>query len=695
MDKELLARLAKIERQATNFRGRKKPVEARVTRNGDSLRLYGVVGDPWDGVTDESVAEALDEIEAGDLDVRVNSPGGLVFMGMAIYQLLRERNVTFTVDGLAASIMSVIIMAGKVRVHRGSQIMIHNPLMLTIGDEAAHEKSAEILRKTKDSIIAVYQAKTGQEPEILEEMMDEETWLTAEEAVEWGFADELIDDESVSPAENISNLDLSILRAKYPEQVAAMSRTAPNPKEETTMEPKTDPKASGKQTPDPENKATSQADQERDAAVAQAREQAVAEERQRIAAIRNVVATAKLEDEFAQKLIDEGKTIDQAREAVINKWAENGPQLSGQHKVEITRDETDTRVAAISKALMHRYRPSDKDNAIGGDDPARQYAGLNLREIARAVCDAHNISTQGFSPARLAMAALSTSDFPLITENVISKTLRSGYDLAPRTFVPLATQSTMPDFKEKSVVQLGEAPQLQKVLEGGEYQHGSIGEAAEKYRLFKYGKIVPITWETIVNDDLDAFTRIPRLMGQAAGQLESDLFWAHFTGNPTMHDSTALFHADHGNLASSGGALSIDNIGEGRTAMRKQTGLDGKTRINVMPEFLVVPAALETKAEQFVSTNFRAEQSGNINPFAGRLQVISEPRLDSNSETAWYLWASPNAIETIEYAYLEGEIGPVVETDMGFERDGIATKIRHCFGVKALDWRGLYKNAGA
>jgi hypothetical protein len=77
------------------------------------------------------------------------------------------------------------------------------------------------------------------------------------------------------------------------------------------------------------------------------------------------------------------------------------------------------------------------------------------------------------------------------------------------------------------------------------------------------------------------------------------------------------------------------------------------------------------------------------------LAPISEPRLDAASETAWYLAASPNQIDTIEYAYLEGQQGAYIETRNGFDVDGVEIKCRLDFGAKAIDWRGLYKNPGA
>lgn len=682
MDKDLLNQLSKIERKALSLSKRENS-EARVARSGDSLRLYGVVGDPWDGITDDLVAEALDGLDSDAIDVRVNSPGGMVFMGMAIYQLMKERNVTFTVDGLAASIMSVIIMAGRVRVHRGSQIMIHNPLVLTIGDQREHEKSAEMLGKIKQSIIAIYQAKTGLEEDLLTEMMDDETWLTAEEAIEWGFADELIDDDSVDPSENVANLDLSILRAKYPEQVAAMSRTAPTNEEVTKMTTDVKPQASGAETPD--NKAN-------DEALAKARQEAKAAEKERQRAIRHAVGTAGLPSSFADELIDADVTIDKAREEIINEWGKPDVKTEPAGNIAITRDERDTLRSGAVNALLHQHKPSL--HKIEGDDPAREFVNMKLSRLAELCAERAGFKVRGASPNKIVQNAMhSTSDFPAILENVIGKSLRADYELAPRTFTAVGRQATLNDYKQVSRTQLSEAPVLSRVLEGGEYTDGSMSDAAEKYQLFKYGRIVSVTREVIINDDLDAITRVPAAMGARAAQLENELFWAQITGNPVMQDGTTLFHADHSNLAASGGAISVTTLGAGRTAMMTQTGLNG-ARINVMPSFLVVPAAILTAAEQFVSTNFQADESGKVNPFAGRLQVIAEPLLDVNDANAWYLFASPSLIDTVEYAYLAGEIGPQIETEEGFRVDGLQVKVRHDFGAKAIDWRGMYKNDG-
>lgn len=662
-----------------------------------SMRLYGVVGDPWDGFDEDQVATALAGRKPGGT-VHLNSPGGVITTGMSIYHQVRAvRPAVVRVEGIAASMGSIIALAGeRMEMHRGALLMIHNPWNIAWGDANEMRKTADILDKFKTGLIDIYQQKTGLERDLLAEMMDEETWLTADEALEWGFADAIVDDEADMGAVNLSVLAQT---RNMPNQVRAMIRT-PGKTSNTPAADAVIPENHGDSTmtANTNTPAAGSTPAQDEAALAKARQEAVAAERARVKGIRDLVAAAKhVQAPFAEQLIEEGLDLTTAKARIdsFDQYLEqNQPAPVPSLRAEITRDERDSLRTGVAKALLNRWNPAGF--RIEGDEPARQWANMTLIEVARGLVEASGVSTKGMTRHEVARAAFhTTSDFPAILENVITKSLRSRYELSPRTFTVLARQATLPDYKEVSRAQLGEAPRLRQVLEGGEYTYGTIGDAAEKYRLFKYGKIVAITREVIINDDLDAFTRVPGDMGAAAGQLESEVFWAHFTGNPQMHDSQNLFSAAHANQQTTGTVISIASISEGRAAMRMQTGLGGEHRLNVAPRFLVVPPAIETVAEQFVSTNMLADAAGAINPFAGRLQVISEPFLQDNSSTAWYLWADPNSIDTLEYAYLQGEEGPQIETENGFDVDGLKVKVRHDFGVKAIDWRGLWRNAGA
>ena len=272
----------------------------------------------------------------------------------------------------------------------------------------------------------------------------------------------------------------------------------------------------------------------------------------------------------------------------------------------------------MANALLHRYSPT----LFQLEDAARQYRGMTLLELARESLGNAGVNTRGLSRDEVATRALhSTSDFPEILSAVTNKTLRQAYEAYPRTFMLFCRQVLATDFKAMHRVQLGEAPQLLEVGESGEFKRGTLGESKESYKVKTYGRVVAITRQTLINDDLDAFTRIPAMYGNSIAQLESDVVWGVITSNPAMADGSALFHANHKNLAGTGAALAVDAVGAARAAMAKQTGLDKKTVLNVRPAFLIVPASLELKGRAAGRPEPRArrdrERGAAVDPHTG------------------------------------------------------------------------------
>ena len=441
------------------------------------------------------------------------------------------------------------------------------------------------------------------------------------------------------------------------------------------------------------------------------RDAGAASERARCQGILQACRAARLPQAFADKLIGENVALVDAQTRVFAELAKrdvNVPRAGAGPTAQVVMGE-DPLVhvrTGIENAILHRVAPT----LFKLEDQGRQYRGLTLMDTARIYLQAQGIRTTGLSKMELAGLAMgvstragyhTASDFANLLADVANKTLRRAYDEAPQTFKTIGRPVTLPDFKAVKRLQLGEAPQLLQVDDHGEFTRGTIGEGKEQFQLATYGRVFAITRKALVNDDTDAFSRIPMLFGRAARNLESNLVWLQILSNPTMGDGTALFHANHANLAGSGTAIDVTNIGAGRAAMRKQTGVDATTLLNLNPVYLIVPPAKETIADQFVSQNMQASESGKVNPFAGRLQVISEPRLEvgigstAGSAIAWYLAATPDQIDMVEYGTLEGEEGPVVESRTGFDVDGIEIKCRHDFAAKVIDWRGFYKNPGA
>lgn len=373
----------------------------------------------------------------------------------------------------------------------------------------------------------------------------------------------------------------------------------------------------------------------------------------------------------------------------------------GHHStVQVLRDGGDTMRAGMINCLLHRVAPAQVKLEAG-----REYMGESLLEMAKACLQARGVPYRGKDKMQVAqLAFMQTGDFPFILANVAGKRLRAGYEESPRTFTPWASRGTAPDFKQMSIVSLGSAPNLELVAEGASFKTGSLPESREVYNLVTYGKILPITRQAIVNDDLRAFSRIPQLQGAACARLENVVVYGILTANANMSDGAALFVAGHANLVNPGTVINIANLGIARRMMRVQTGIanaDGTAPIlNITMRFLIVPAALEMVALQY--TTVAGIQSGllknleaNVNPFAGTLTPVVEPLLDATSPIAWYGAADPAAYDTVEYCYLEGAEGPQYETRVGFEVDGMEFKVRQDFAAKALDWRGLIRNDGA
>ncbi len=411
-------------------------------------------------------------------------------------------------------------------------------------------------------------------------------------------------------------------------------------------------------------------------------------------------------NDLAAGLIRAGRTVDEARAAVLDHLTVRDAAAGGHRnvRVEIVRDEMQVRMAGIEQAILHRVAPRTQL-----DDNGRQYRGMSLLEIGREFLEAHNVNTRGMDRMTLAGRMLSfraggmmgTSDFSSLFANVATKRLRSAYDENPGTYGLWARRApNAPDFKTMTVAQLSGAPDLLQTNEHGEFKYGAMTDGGETYAVLTYGRIVSLTRQSIVNDDLRAFERLVAAFGFAARRLENRTVYAQLTANANLADGVALFEAaTHKNLQTgAGSALQFSSLTTARTAMRTQKGLQGE-ELNLSPSYLIVPAALEQTAYQLTSSQYVPAKQADVNEFraGGRtaLEPIVEPVLDSNSATAWYLASDSAQVDTVEYCYLDGAEGPVIDSEIGFETDGISYKCRLDFAAKALDFRGLNKAAGA
>jgi hypothetical protein len=423
-------------------------------------------------------------------------------------------------------------------------------------------------------------------------------------------------------------------------------------------------------------------------------------ERMRSAAIREFGNRFKVDTKVTDALVARGLTIEQAklellttlatRQVAINPNA--GGTMPDKKIIEVARN--------MEAAILHRAAPSKHKLP----ENAREFRGLSMLDMARHSIEMAGGNTRGMDRDAIARMALnvtsfsqqraagmhSTSDFPLILGNTINRSLRAAYEAIEQTWMPLGRQANFPDFRERTSVALGEASRLEKVLEGGEYKYGTIPEEGTKIKVTKFGKIIALTWEAIVNDDLNAFDKIPTALANSARETESDLIWNLFLVDRKYSDGVNIFAAGHGNIAGTAGPLNIANLQAARTALRNQKGIDKKTFVRVNPRFLVVGPLNEMAAYQLTSTNYVPVTTGTINPsYNQNLIVIVEPRI---TDYRWFLVGEN--VDTFEWGYLDGEGGLTTDTREGFEVDGVEVKARLVFGGDWVDYRGAFSNAG-
>lgn len=428
-----------------------------------------------------------------------------------------------------------------------------------------------------------------------------------------------------------------------------------------------------------------------------------AEERQRASTITSLCERHGMTVEFRQGLIDNGTSIEVARGQILDQLAASDAPAARTSDPSPAQARNQPDVAyrgAMEEAIRYQLRPQGELSA-----GAREFRGMNMVDLARDVLERGGMSTRGMSRMEIAGAAMNlrsagvgyhtTSDFPVILSNVLNATMREAYASSPRTFAAWARRATISDFRPVERQQLGGAPDLLKVPEGAEYKYGTMGEGKETYALTTYGRIMAVTRQVIVNNQFDMIARIANAFGAAAADLESDLVYSILTGNPVMGDGKALFHADHGNLATAS-TISEVALGAAYRNFGQQKGLE-KRPISILPRFIIVPPGQRSIEARKAIAATTPGSTAEVNTFAGRgLEVIEEPRLiPATGQDPWFLSADPARIDTVEYAYLEGEEGVHTETRTGFEVDGVEVKARHDFAAKAIDWRGLAKNPGA
>jgi ATP-dependent protease ClpP protease subunit len=719
--------------------------------NGEAeLLIYGFIGGWYEGVTAESIVEQLGAITASTINVRINSDGGAVTDGIAIYNALRRHGArkVVTIDGIAASIASLIAMAGdEIIMAANTLMMIHAPSGGEWGNAAAHREFADVLDTYATAMLESYArrvpAKRDQIDGILRSPKD--TWFTAAQAVEYGLADRVLEDAveeessdataaaalrsyisaiSAAPVSFESGLRHHIQAAARPSVFASLSEAAQRAVvahiEDPAMREKLQtlitanagaptaaaaavPAPTPAPTPSPAPAAAAPAPAPAPAPAVPDPIAALATRNEQLrgvfATFRHVTGVAALESDC---LADPRMTIEAAQTRLLAHVGAGGQPLNGGYRVEVVSDERDVERSRIVDAMLARAGviTGDAAEAARRDNPHARATLLAIAEhsLIRAGINTRSLSRDEIAQRVLAMQG--TSDFPVLMANVLNRMLIGGYNLQAFTWSRFCSIGTLSDYRPHNRYHLSSFSDLKEVNEHGEYENGVLGDAAkETIQGKRKGRILQLTPEVIVNDDLGGLQRIASALGQAAGRtIEKDVYalLALNAGlGPVMNDGLTLFHADHGNIAAVAAVPSVASFDASRQQMGNQKDPGGNDFLDITPAIWLGPLSLggsarAVNAAEYDDDSQKNQRKPNISRGMYR-DVVDSPRL---SGTAWYSFADPNIEPVIEVAFLDGVREPRLEQETNFRTDGLSWKATHRYGTAGIGYRGATRNAG-
>lgn len=367
-----------------------------------------------------------------------------------------------------------------------------------------------------------------------------------------------------------------------------------------------------------------------------------------------------------------------------------------QGRVVVTADERDVKNEAKVNALL--ARAGVPGFTVEASNP---YRGAKLLDLARDCAQAAGVKVEGMDQMKIVAMAFtqSTSDFPVLLEDAMHKTLQAAYAAAADTWSRFCQTGSVSDFRAHNRYRLGSLGNLDKVNENGEFKDKSIpdGEKAS-VQADTVGNIINLTRKMIVNDDLGAFIGLANMLGRSAARTVESTVYKLLLENsglgPTMADGKTLFHADHNNIGTAG-ALSVAALEDLRVKMASQKDISGNEFLDIRPQSLVLPMGLGGNARVINDAQYDPDTSGKLqkpNMIRGLFSdIIDTPRLTG---TRFYGFASAADAPVIEVSFLDGNQTPFLDMQEGFRVDGTQYKVRLDFGVTAVDYRGAVTNAG-
>lgn len=665
------------------------------------LLIYGDIGDSWWDDTSTSaldVARTLADLDVDTLTVRINSYGGSVSDGLAIYNALKRHpaEVITAIDGVAVSIASLIAMAGDtVQAAQNARLMIHAPWGLMAGNAADAREFADVLDGYAKSMAHSYAAKTGQPvDEVAALLLDgKDHWYSADEALAAGFVDEITGSLAIA--------------ASLPARFRPASAGNPAAPAAPTVTPAAPAAHQLENTPmavptDPTNPTGNIVDL--DAERAKARAEALAADASRRAAIQTAFArhlpVSGVQALLDTCLADHACTPEAAGLKLLDHIGAQGAPINGALTLTPGEDEADKRVSAQVDALLARMGKAKADGA-------NPYRGLRMSEMARNSLEQAGVNVRGMTPEEFAPLALrrgpvygmqGTSDFPVVLENTMHKLVLTGYNSQPTTWDRFCKAGDVSDFRVWNRLVPGLLGNLDTVNEHGEYLNKVLPDAQSNgVSVVRRGNIITITPETLINDDIGYVQDMADGLGRVGARTIERAVYVLIVANPTMKDGNALWSAAHNNIQTTGAppTMALIDAAISAMALQKAPGADAEY-LDIQPYALLAHTNLGGTLRSIIGAEYDPDSTAKVNKpniVKNAVQeIIASPRLGT---APWYLFADPNVNPVIEVVFLNGQREPRLTQEESFRTGGLSWRVELPFGVGAIDWRGTYQNDGA
>lgn len=401
--------------------------------------------------------------------------------------------------------------------------------------------------------------------------------------------------------------------------------------------------------------------------------------------------------------ISKGDTVDTARAAVLELLKKGKAPLPTAH---VEKDEEDKFRAAAADGLMIRSGSAPEKPAEG----AKEFSGMSLRDLAIECLSREGGSLKDLLKKsaddlfrELSRAFFSpTAAFPAILDTAIDKSIVTAYAKVPTTFQEWTAKGSVNDFKatpEHSYV-LGGIGDYELVPENGELKHSSAStELLPQRKIDTYGKQFSMSRQAFINDDIGFLSAMPAAYAGAAKRTIDKAVYKILFSNPAIYDGTAMFHATHKNLISSGAAPSQATVQAAILQLQKQTDQFGDP-IYITPEYIIVPLGYEFALKVLFGSMYVPGSGNNdINPlYNSSLKIIQTPVLNAlagASACPWFLIANKASAKSIQVDYLKGQETPMFRRSETPGQLGFVWDTWLDWGITAVDFRGAVKNPGA